>query len=134
MARVIVVKVCLLALLVLTLDACAMNSGLIEDGIYAKAQKDSGYTVLKILKVDDYGVHVRTYNNVYRSTPKRVDESYLYMAGLDHKPDEPLGMGHAPISKHSFSTWSVTFVQQSTISSKELDDYRVWQEAGGGYF
>lgn len=119
---------------ILSAFACTSKGELIEGGIYSTPQEGGKYTVLKILKVDEVGVHVRTYSNVYTEHPKRIDESTLYMAGMHKKPNEPLGMGHAPISKKSFSTWRIMFVQQSSVAESELEGYNMWKEAGGGYF
>jgi len=105
-----------------------------EGGIYAIRQDDGSYTVLKILKLDELGVHVRLYSNKYTTLPKNIDESKLYMAGVDRNPSESLGMGHAPISKRSFSSWKAKFIQTSTVRSDELEGYNMWLEAKGGYF
>ena len=56
------------------------------------------------------------------------------MAGIDHKPDESLGMGHLPVSRQSFATWNAAFVQQSTVTPEELEGYEMWRDAEGGYF
>lgn len=105
-----------------------------EGALYAVPQEDRTFTVVKILKLDDGGVHVRMYSNVFGSLPSKIDESSLYMAGLDHKPNERLGMGHSPISKKSFATWGAVLVQQSSVSPDELDGYQMWLDGGGGYF
>jgi hypothetical protein len=119
---------------IFTVASCAASPSWIEGGLYATPQGDGTYTVLKILKLDDQGVHVRLYSNVYEASPTRIDESTLYLAGMDRKPEEALGMGHVPISRESFATWGATFVQQSSVSPDELEGYRTWLEAGGGYF
>jgi hypothetical protein len=106
---------------------------LMEGGLYY-TQKGGSYSVLKILKVDDWGVHVRLYSNQFDAPPSKVDESVLYMAGVDHKPTETLGMGHLPLSKKSFDGWNATFFQQSTVKDEELEGYKTWLEAKGGYF
>jgi hypothetical protein len=56
------------------------------------------------------------------------------MAGIDREPNEAIAMGHAPISKQSFSAWRTIFVQQSSVSPDELEGYQIWLEARGGYF
>jgi hypothetical protein len=124
----------LIVMSILSFFGCASEPGLKEGGIYATAGESGGYTVLKILKIDDHGVHIRLYSNVYESFPESIDESALYMAGVDRKPNEALGMGHAPISKQSFSTWGARFIQQSSVSDSELEGYKMWLEASGGYF
>jgi hypothetical protein len=105
----------------------------IEGGIYS-TPIEHGYNVLKILKVDSGGVHVRIYSNLYSERPKSIDETKLFMAGIDRDKDTPLGMGHAPISYRSFSTWGAEFVQKSKVIEEELEGYNMWLEGNGGYF
>ena len=115
------------------LTGCS-RSRFVEGGIYCTPAEQGGYSVLKILKIDDQGVHVRLYSNRFATPPRKIDESTLYIAGMGRKPNEPLGMGHAPISKKSFDGWKATFVQQSTVTEEELAGYKMWLEAKGGYF
>jgi hypothetical protein len=110
------------------------RSSLVEGGLYYTPGEQGGYSVLKILKLDDGGVHVRLYSNQFTEPPMKIDESTLYMAGMNRKSGESLGMGHAPISKKSFAGWNAKFVQQSTVREEELEDYKMWLEAKGGYF
>jgi hypothetical protein len=127
-------KLTLWIVAVLALSGCATGPQWIEGGMYSTPQDDGTYTVIKILKLDDQGVHIRMYSNVFESLPASIDESTLYMAGVDRGPDEALGMGHAPISRQSFATWGAEFIQQSSVSPEELEGYDMWLEAGGGYF
>jgi len=106
----------------------------VEGGLYCTRNENGSYSVLKILKIDDGGFHVRLYSNQFSKPPQKVDESTLYMAGMDRKPNERLGMGHYPVSKKSFLGWGATFVQQSAVSAEELDGYKMWLDAKGGYF
>lgn len=106
----------------------------LEGGLYVTERENGSFVPLKILKLDDHGVHVRVYSNVYPEPPKAIDESSLYMAGADRPDGEPLGMGHLPISKASFSGWKAHFVQQSSVTAEELEGYEIWREAEGGYF
>ena len=117
-----------------TIFGCTAKAELKEGGIYTTPQEDGRYTVLKILKTDAQGVHIRMYSNVFAEPPTKIDETALYLAGMNRKPNEALGMGHAPISKKSFSTWGAKFVQQSSVAELELEGYNMWLEAGGGYF
>jgi hypothetical protein len=110
-----------------------------EGGLYVVPNKSadggaSGFVPLKILKLDERGVHVRVYSNVYPRPPKRIDESKLYMAGRTRGKDEPLGMGHLPVSRESFASWGARFVQPSRVAPQELEGYEIWREAKGGYF
>lgn len=105
-----------------------------EGGLYVTEQEDGRFVPLKILKLDAQGVHVRVYSNMYPEPPAHIDESTLYMAGMERPDDVPMGMGHLPISTASFSGWEARFVQPSTVAAEELEGYEVWRDAEGGYF
>jgi hypothetical protein len=105
-----------------------------EGGLYYTPAENGGYSVLKILKLDEGGVHLRLYSNNFAAPPRTIDEDALYMAGIDRKPGEELGMGHAPISKKSFAGWKAVFAQQSSVEDEELEGYKIWLEADAGYF
>jgi hypothetical protein len=105
-----------------------------EGGIYVTQQEDGPYQALKILKIDGHGVHLRLYSNLFADLPTHIDESKLYLAGIGRKENEPMGMGHVPVSTDSFAAWNAQFVQQSTVSASELEGYELWREADGGYF
>jgi hypothetical protein len=105
-----------------------------EGALYTTKETDGSYGIIKVLKTDDGGVHLRVYSNRFEARPTSVRESDLYMAGMDRKAGEELGMGHAPISWRSFRTWGAEFVQVSSVAESELEGYRMWQEAEGGYF
>jgi hypothetical protein len=118
------------------LSGCSPSKSpqLVAGGLYYTPAEKGGYSVLKILKMDDRGVHVRIYSNVFPTLPKDIDESKLYMAGVNHKPNETMGMGHTPLSLKTFEGWNATFFQQSTVKEKELEGYKEWEKAKGGYF
>lgn len=106
----------------------------VEGGLYYTQNENGSYSVLKILRLDDGGVHVRLYSNQFSTPPAKVDEGTLYMVGVDRKPNETLGMGHAPISRQSFQGWQAVYFQQSAVKPDELEGYKMWVEANGGYF
>ena len=112
----------------------AQEPELAEGGLYSHLDEDGRYGVLKILKIDDGGVHLRLYSNRFAEHPASVDESKLFMAGINEQPPQPLGMGHIPVSRRSFATWQIRPIQMSSVSDEELDGYRMWEEANGGYF
>ena len=89
---------------------------------------------MKVLKVDDQGVHVRVYSNHFDSRPAELDESSLYITGIDRDPNEQLGMGHLPLSKDSFGAWQPRYITTVPVDAAELEGYEMWKEAGGGYF
>lgn len=124
----------LLAMSLFSLLLGCSGSKWIEGGLYYTRNENGSYSVLKILKLDDRGVHVRLYSNQFQAPPRQIDETTLFMVGVDRKPTETLGMGHAPISKRSFQGWNATFFQQSSVKEEELEGYKMWLEAKGGYF
>jgi hypothetical protein len=123
-----------LAMSLLSILFGCSHSKLAEGGLYYLQNENGSCSVLKVLKLDDQGVHVRRYSNQFPSPPTGVDESTLYMVGVDHKPNETVGMGHAPLSRKSFQAWKATFFQQSSVKEDELEGYKMWLEANGGYF
>jgi hypothetical protein len=119
---------------ILSLVSGCSRARLSEGGLCYFPNENGTYSVLKILKLDDQGVHVRIYSNQFSSPPNKIDESTLFTAGIDRKPNETLGMGHLPLSKKSFEGWKAILFQQSTVKEDELDGYKMWDEAKGGYF
>jgi hypothetical protein len=117
-----------------SLFSCSGEPDFLEGGIYTTPRESGGFVILKILKIDDGGVHVRVYSNIYPTAPTQVDETSLYLAGMDRKPSEALGMGHLPLSHQSFKGWKAHFIQQAHVSKEELEGYQMWLEANGGYF
>jgi hypothetical protein len=128
------ITIAILTMSLLSILFGCSRTKLSEGGLYYTKTENGAYSVLKILKLDEQGVHVRLYSNQFPSPPSKVDEATLFMAGVDHKPNETLGMGHAPLSKKSFEGWKATFFQQSTVKEEELEGYKMWAEAKGGYF
>lgn len=113
-----------------------ISSAPVEGGLYYLPNEDGiGYHVIKVLKVDAHGVHLRIYSNIFPDVPHQIDESVLYMAGMDRQEGERLGMGHMPLLMASFARWNARFFQQSNVHEHELEGYNYWAEApGAGYF
>lgn len=117
----------------LLLTACS-QSGWKEGGLYSVEGEKGGFSIVKILKVDDVGVHIRMYSNRYPQRPTDVDVSGLYMAGMNRGPDEELGMEHLPLGRESFAGWKPQLIKVVTVEPAELDGYQIWKDANGGYF
>jgi hypothetical protein len=115
------------------LTSCS-GDRVIEGGLYWVENDDRSYSVVKVLKVDPEGVHVRLYSNRFASPPTDVEVSTLYMVGVNRKPEESLGLGHMPIRTKGFLDWRPQFIKQVTVSEEELEGYREWESAKGGYF
>jgi hypothetical protein len=116
--------------------ACASESSpsLIEGGLYSTQNEEGTFSIVKVLKLDDGGVHVRVYSDMFAARPTTLDESTLYMVGVKRGPSEGLGIGHLPLSKSSFAGWRPTFIKTVEVKEEELEGYRMWLDAKGGYF
>ncbi|HEY7053019.1 MAG TPA: hypothetical protein VH496_12935 [Mycobacterium sp.] len=102
--------------------------------LYRLANEDGSFAIVKVLEVDDVGVHIRRYSNRFERAPERIDESTLSMKAFDEQGEDDFGIGHLPVSAETFSRWGAEFVQQSAVRPDELTGYASWREAGGGYF
>ncbi len=131
---IITVLTALLSLLVGCSGSGGSSTTLKEGGIYSFKNDNGAYSVLKILKVEGEGLHIRIYSNQFDAPPTQVDERTLTVAGMDHKPNEILGQADLPILKERFDNYKAAFVQQSTVKDDELQGYKTWKAAGGKYF
>jgi hypothetical protein len=107
---------------------------LVEGGLYSYQNETRGYSVLKILKLDPQGVHVRMYSNHFSEHPEKLNEATLHLAGVERAPKETLGIGHAPISTQGFASLDARFIKQVPVKDEELEGYRAWKAAKGGYY
>ncbi|MEC7118600.1 MAG: hypothetical protein VXW65_01685 [Pseudomonadota bacterium] len=113
----------------LSLDAIELREG----SLYVVPQESRQLKVLKVLKLDSHGAHIRMYSNLLDDFPDEIDQTMLWIAGRDDLGAE-LGMGHLPISYQTLSAWGLRRIQHGHVSEDELEGYHVWQEAEGGYF
>lgn len=111
-----------------------MQSKPVDGALYATQDDDGRFSVIKVLRVDDGGVHIRQYSNSFHTPPVVLDSSTLFMAGLHREPGIKLGLGHTPVSHETFATWKLIFLKFEPTTPDELDGYEYWKEEGGGYF
>ena len=126
----------LFSVVLLVVVGCAETpeTAWVEGGLYSTRNEDGTFAIVKILKLEDEGVHIRAYSNQFDSEPEAIDETTLYLAGMDHGPDEQLGMGHLPLLKASFGSWAPRYIKTVPVEDAELEGYRMWKDAGGGFF
>lgn len=99
-------------------------------GIYTVWSRNS-YGAIKILHVDEGGIHIRLYGQTWEERPTEMDPTILTVEG----PFEETGaIGHMPVSKRGVLRMGPKHAAQTEVSEDELDGYRSWQEAQGGYF
>ena len=120
-------------LLILVSVNCFSNDWLVG-GIYSVPHENNSYVVVKILKTDSIGVHLRLYSNVFSEMPEYINEAELKVLSFNNELNLPAGAEHVAISHGSFNNWGARFVQQSEVSEEELAAFQEWFDAKGGFF
>ena len=85
-----------------------------EGSLYVLPKEGHQLKVLKILKLDDHGAHIRMYSNLLDQFPDAINQTTLWMAGQKDIGAE-LGMGHLPISYQTLSAWGLRRVQHGQV-------------------
>lgn len=92
---------------------------------------DDAFAIAKVLDTGIRGVHVRIYADRWPTRPDAVDPWALRL-GTAHDP--VVGVGHVPLSRSAFADLDPRFVRLAMLGPDELDGYREWKRAAGGYF
>ena len=99
------------------------------------ATDEGGFGVVKILAVDAEGVHIRLHVQRFERRPTFAELPELTTAGFGPGHDNPLSMGHLPLSHRSFAGWEPELLERGlAVEESELEGYRMWEQANGGYF
>lgn len=99
-------------------------------GIYSVWGR-AAYQVVKLLSVDEGGVHLRMYANTWLERPSTIDPTALTLGGAD---DPAFSIGHMPVVRSNFLAMGPKLVTIERVKEDELEGYRMWEEAKGGYF
>ena len=105
-----------------------------KEGALYSLLTENGYTIFKTLKIDENGVHIKLYSNLYSEDLITINESDLFIAEFDSSEKIPMGIEHMPFSFSSINTWGSKYIQDSEVSNDELKGYEIWKKDGGGYF
>ena len=100
-------------------------------GIYSVWGRGT-YKVIKILNVDEGGVHLRMYANTWQERPSTIDPDTLTLTGEDAGSIQAIG--HMPVVRSNFLSMGPRLAASSPVTDAELEGYRMWEEAKGGYF
>lgn len=99
-------------------------------GLYATQDKDGSWRVMKVLAVDEFAVHLRSYANEFPEQPKDVDPSELTLGGLNNPGG--FGIGHFPVAKEGFFKDNPVLIKVVPVKEEELEGYRLYLEAMKG--
>ncbi|MEP6757015.1 MAG: hypothetical protein ABJA67_16030 [Chthonomonadales bacterium] len=114
---------------------------------FYKGEDDANFGMVKILVLEPEVVHIRVYNNNFKTRPAEVDPKAFASGGHnldDLDNDANLGqnlkeqgfcVGHIPIHRRDFVyAWQPVFMMDSPVTEDELDGYNIWKQEGGGVF
>jgi hypothetical protein len=99
-------------------------------GLYATQEKDGSWRLMKVLAVDEFAVHIRTYANKLPEKPKDIDPAKLTLGGLNDPAG--FGIGHFPWAKEGFLNESPVLIKIVPIKEEELEGYKLYLEAMKG--
>jgi len=112
---------------------CGTKSEPIRAGALYSVDGGEGYfQMAKVLAIDATGVHVRLYRNRFVTRPTNVDTASLQMGNIHDQGG--FGIGHMPLTHRAFAAWHPVFMADGVVTDDELDGFREWESAQGGYF
>jgi hypothetical protein len=100
---------------------------IIVGGLYYAENDDGTFTVLKVLALDDFAVHLRSYANQFNDPPAGLDPSVLTLGNVDDPSG--FGIGHFPVDREGFFNDNPVFIVQASLADDELEGYRLYLEA-----
>lgn len=89
------------------------------------------FRAVKLLSVDDRGIHLRIYANTFPERPEKIDPASLTM---ESGPGGPSSVGHVPMIRAAFLAMGPGLMATAGVTDDELEGYKIWEEARGGYF
>src|SRR5688500_15560238 len=87
-------------------------------GLYLLKNKDSTFYFTKILVLDDFAVHLRTYSATFKTRPTDISSE-------NHK----ILIGHAPLDKDGFLLDNPELLKVEEVKESEVEGYKMYLEA-----
>ena len=100
---------------------------------FSVAESELGYRIGKILIADEWGVHICLFSNHYLLRPDIIKPEELYMNSKEND-SERFGIVHIAVLYNSFKNAEPKFIMNGIVSERELEGYKIWKNAKGGYF
>jgi hypothetical protein len=85
---------------------------------------DGSYNVAKVLVVDDLGLHVRIYAEVFEDRPGYVPGDLEVGSPYD---GQAFGVSHIPVTVGEFERWEPELLHTEAVEPAELDGYEHWR-------
>jgi hypothetical protein len=115
-------------------DPDGMHPSIAAGNLVSVRVDDGRFGVMKVLAVDDRGVHVRLYVQRFGRRPAADELGELSIVPPSPEEDVPLSIGHLPLSYRSFAGWQPETITAQSVLDEDLEGYRIWKDAQGGYF
>ncbi len=96
--------------------------------------EDGQFGVMKVLVVDDHGIHVRLFTERFKERPQLSELHGLTVMPAFPEHTYQFSFGHMPFTFSSFTSWEPQVLGFEPVSEEELAGYRLWQKENGDYF
>ena len=87
-------------------------------GLYLIKGEGNAYHLTKILAIDDFAVHLRTYADTFKTRPENINSENLKVL-----------IGHAPLDKNGFLSSEPDLLIVEGVKDSELEGYKMYLEA-----
>jgi hypothetical protein len=98
-----------------TPDDSSTNTNLVVGGLYILKNKDNSYSISKILAIDNFAVHLRSYSNKFKQEPTQLSSDTLKIL-----------IGHAPLDKQGFLVNNPRLLRTENVKESELEGYSLY--------
>lgn len=86
-------------------------------GLYISKNEDGTYSVYKVLALDDFAVHVRSYKEKFKEKPKQLKSANLHVS-----------IGHTPIDIKGLLLKNPELIAVEEVKETELEGYKMYLE------
>jgi hypothetical protein len=107
-----------------------MEDQLVIGGLYSILANTGKYKIVKILVLDEEGVHLRLYQNAFDERPRKINVHELVLG----KFGDEFSAGHLPVTDEVFTRSAPAFIAKTSITEEELEGYYMWRDNDGGYW
>ncbi len=87
-------------------------------GIYLLKNKENTFHLTKILVLDDFAVHLRTYSDTFKTKPSNINSENLNIL-----------IGHFPVDVNGFLLDKPELLKVEDVKESELEGYKMYLEA-----
>lgn len=89
------------------------------------------FGIVKILVLEDKGVHIRVFTERYASRPEHIDTEQLSLSQSLFR--QGFAPGHLALTRTMLGAWRPVRIGHEPVKEPELDGYRSWKVAHGRY-